>query len=249
MEREIPRARHETGCATEGAQFLAEPYRRNPYPFRQPPRDVGAQGSTTEMTILTDKEIFDAIRARRGSALSQEHVDAINAILYPNEQTATPAAPAPASGDPIPADYFDILAKIESGNRPYIKAGTSSASGLYQFIRSTWRGEGGAWGSDMSQAFGGLRPSIEEQKQRARSFTMKNVAALRNAGVPINSATLYAAHFLGAGTAIKMLKAPVTAPAASIAGPDATKANPSILSGRTVADFRTWLEKKTGARP
>lgn len=200
------------------------------------------------MTILTDKEIFDAIRARRGSALSQAHVDAINAILYPDGQAAAPAS-VPANDDPIPSDYFDILAKIESGNRPYIKAGTSSASGLFQFIRSTWRGEGGAWGADMSKAFGGLKPSIEEQKQRARSFTMKNVAALRNAGAPINSATLYAAHFLGAGTAVKMLKAPVNSPAASIAGPDATKTNPSILSGRTVADFRAWLEKKTGARP
>jgi len=35
------------------------------------------------MTILTDKQIFDAIRERRGMALSQADVDAINAVLYP----------------------------------------------------------------------------------------------------------------------------------------------------------------------
>ncbi|WDA36392.1 lysozyme [Sphingobium sp. YC-XJ3] len=35
------------------------------------------------MTILTDKEIFDAIRERRGKSLSQADVDAINAVLYP----------------------------------------------------------------------------------------------------------------------------------------------------------------------
>lgn len=34
--------------------------------------------------MLTDKEIFDAIRARRGKGLSQEDVDAINRILYPD---------------------------------------------------------------------------------------------------------------------------------------------------------------------
>lgn len=33
--------------------------------------------------MLTDKEIFDAIRERRGRGLSQEDVDTINRILYP----------------------------------------------------------------------------------------------------------------------------------------------------------------------
>jgi hypothetical protein len=200
------------------------------------------------MSVLTDKEIFDAIKERRGSGLTQAHVDAINAIMYPDKQVTPPAA-VPAGSDPIPADYFDILAKIESGNRPYVKASTSSASGLYQFIRSTWQGEGGKWGSNMSLAFGGLKPSIEEQKQRVRSFTMKNVKVLQNGGVPINSATLYASHFLGAGTALKMFKAERNAPAASIAGVAATKANPSILAGKTVQQFRDWLQRKTGVKP
>lgn len=35
------------------------------------------------MTVLTDKQIFDAIRERRGKALAQADVDAINAVLYP----------------------------------------------------------------------------------------------------------------------------------------------------------------------
>lgn len=46
------------------------------------------------MSILTDKQIFDAIRERRGSALSQAHVDTINAIMYP---TAIP----PEIGDDV----------------------------------------------------------------------------------------------------------------------------------------------------
>lgn len=200
---------------------------------------------------MTDDQIFGAIRARRRAAglpLLQEHVDAINAIMYPAKR-AEPVQSIPPRADPIPAEYFEILSKIESGNRPYIKAKTSSASGLYQFIHATWRGEGGKWGGDMSKAFGGLMPSIDEQKQRAHSFTMTNVKVLQNAGVPINSATLYAAHFLGAGTALKMLRAATNLPAASIAGPAATKANPSILAGKTIAQFRQWLEKKTGVKP
>lgn len=34
--------------------------------------------------MLTDKQIFDAIRERRGIGLSQEEVDTINRIMYPN---------------------------------------------------------------------------------------------------------------------------------------------------------------------
>lgn len=146
----------------------------------------------------------------------------------------------------IPDDYWPLLAKIESGGRPYVKAPTSSASGLYQFIRSTWLGEGGAWGPDSSQAFGGLKPSEDEQLQRAKSFTEKNVAILKARGIPINKASLYAAHFFGAGMAAKVIGADVNERADLIAGPDATKANPSILQGKTVGQFLGWLHTKTG---
>lgn len=152
---------------------------------------------------------------------------------------------APPASD-IPDDYWPMLSRIESGDRPYIKASTSSASGLYQFIRSTWIGEGGAWGPDMSQAFGGLKPSIEEQTARARTFTEKNAKILRQKAIPINKASLYAAHFFGAGMAVQIIAADVNARADLIAGEAATNANPSILRGKTVGQFLTWLHGKTG---
>jgi hypothetical protein len=155
-----------------------------------------------------------------------------------------PAKAATASD--IPDDYWPMLSKIESGDRPYIKAPTSSGSGLYQFIKSTWEGEGGKWGSDISQAFGGLKPSIEEQTARAKTFTAKNAAYLRSKGIPINKASLYAAHFFGPLTAAQVIGADVDARADLIAGAAATKANPSILQGKTVGQFLTWLNRKTG---
>jgi hypothetical protein len=148
--------------------------------------------------------------------------------------------------DLIPDDYWPMLAQIESGNRPYIKAPTSSGSGLYQFIRSTWIGEGGQWGNNPALAFGGLKPSPEEQTARARTFSAKNVAILKAKGIPINKASLYAAHFFGAGMAAQVIKADVTARADLIAGEAATKANPSILKGKTVGQFLSWLHAKTG---
>lgn len=43
---------------------------------------------------LTDTQIFDAIRDRRGSPLTQAHVDTINAIMYPAPRHVLPGDPA-----------------------------------------------------------------------------------------------------------------------------------------------------------
>lgn len=167
----------------------------------------------------------------------------------PQSAAALAQVIAKAGGRPVadvlPPGYLAMLARIESGGRPYVKAATSSASGLYQFIRATWIGEGGKWGDGASLAFGGLQPSIAEQDQRATTFTLKNARALEAAGVKVNRASLYAAHFLGVGTAIAVLSAAITARADALAGPAATKANRSILEGKTVGEFLHWLERKT----
>jgi hypothetical protein len=73
--------------------------------------------------------------------LTDEEIGVLKAILARIE-----AAAAAAGLGEIPDDYWPLLATIESGNRPYIKAASSSASGLYQFIRTTWLDEGGTVG-------------------------------------------------------------------------------------------------------
>ena len=151
-----------------------------------------------------------------------------------------------ASSSTIPDDYWPMLSKIESADRPYVQAASSSASGLYQFIRSTWLGEGGKWGPTLRPAFGGLKPSVEEQLARAKTFTAKNAAYLRGKGIPINRASLYASHFFGPVVAAQVIGADVNARADLIAGEGATNANPSILKGKTVGQFLTWLHGKTG---
>ncbi len=194
---------------------------------------------------MTDprKAAFDAVRAvsRPGLFDDPGNIHALDNLL---DAFGAPRMPATTS---IPDDYWPMLSKIESGDRPYIKAATSSASGLYQFIKATWIGEGGKWGADKNLAFGGLKPPADEQLARAKTFTEKNAAALRAKGIPINKASLYAAHFFGAGTAAKVIGADVDARADLIAGEAATKANPSILRNKTVGQFLTWLHGKTGA--
>ncbi len=199
--------------------------------------------------MKTRASLADAVRPfAPGGRLLDQHMPAFNAFAEALGLPVDAGTPAPATVTPseIPDSFYAMLSKIESGDRPYIKAATSSGSGLYQFLKATWLGEGGSWGANTAQAFGGLRPTTDEQLARAKTFTEKNAAVLRNAGIPINRASLYAAHFFGAGMAGKVIKADPSARADQIAGEAATKANPSILRGKTVGQFLTWLHGKTG---
>lgn len=197
------------------------------------------------MTVISDDAFVRLFQQRAGLVVDgwagRDTIAMLDRLL--------PAKTQPdgiAAGILIPADYWAMLSKIESGDRPFVKASRSSASGLYQFIKSTWEGEGGRWGTNMALAFGGLQPSPDEQLNRAKSFTAKNAAYLVERKIPINKASLYAAHFFGCVTAARVIQADVKASAEALAGPAATKANPSILKGKTVGDFLTWLHKKTG---
>lgn len=189
-------------------------------------------------------EFFDAARPFAPDRRFSEEM--VKALDHAADLMGLPRLGGEKPASAIPDDYWPMLSKIESGDRPYVKAASSSASGLYQFIKSTWMAEGGKWGNDPAKAFGGLTPSTEEQLVRAQTFTAKNAEYLKRQGLPVNKASLYAAHFFGAGTAAKVIAADVKARADLIAGTAATNANPSILRGKTVGEFLTWLHKKTG---
>lgn len=113
---------------------------------------------------MTDKEIFDAIRARKGGSLTQAEVDAINAIMYPQGIGRTMEL---AWGSRVAADFREKVKAIsarlgidssdlmtcmawESGRTfsPAVKnmAG-SGATGLIQFMPSTARSLGTSVGA------------------------------------------------------------------------------------------------------
>lgn len=147
----------------------------------------------------------------------------------------------------IPNDYYSRLAQIESNNQLYARNTKSTASGLYQFIRSTWEGLGGKWGTQSGVAFGGLRPSKAEQDRMIATFTQGNATMLQRAGISINKATLYAAHFLGPAGARNILRASPNTPIEQVTSAAQRTANPTILKpGSTVGDFFAWLQRKTG---
>lgn len=121
-----------------------------------------------------------------------------------------------------------VMGAIESGFRATVKAGTSSATGLYQFISGTWK--------TMLQKYGakyGIAPNTPPTDARANAlmgaeFLKENANALKGVKQNLTDTDLYLAHFLGAGGAKKFLSADPNAIAAQVM-PDAAKANTSIF--------------------
>ncbi len=136
----------------------------------------------------------------------------------------------------IPDSYYDWIKKAESGGDPNAKARTSSASGLYQFTKSTWQGLGYAWADVFDP---------NKQEAAIRTFTGANADYLSGRGIGIDGGSLYAAHFLGAGTAAKVYGASGSTPLSSVISSAAIKANP-FLSGWSVDAFKKWALKKGG---
>jgi hypothetical protein len=123
---------------------------------------------------------------------------------------------------------FSLLvetARRESAFNATARAGTSSATGLFQFIESTWL--------DMVRRHGaqhGLGQQAQALQQGANAETRREILALRNdpelsarmaaelarenadalqsrIGRPPNAGELYAAHVLGAGGAARLIEA------------------------------------------
>ncbi len=152
-------------------------------------------------------------------------------------------------------DYLMKTAARESSLNPDAKAGTSSAAGLFQFIDQTWLGmikEHGAehglgqYADQISQNKSGryvvadrqirreilaLRYDPEISATMAGEFTQDSANMLRGSlGREPTGGELYAAHFLGPGGALELIKAAQSGEgSAARIFPDAARANRSIF--------------------
>lgn len=157
--------------------------------------------------------------------------------------------------------YLVQQAKAESSFNPEAKAKTSSASGLYQFIKSTWldmvNRHGEKYGIDtdgMSKSeILDLRFDPEIASNMAAEFAAENKSYLeRTWGGDVGSTELYFAHFMGAGGAGAFLKAKDENPLRIGADlfPKAANANRNVFydsdtgKPRTLAEIYNFFDKK-----
>lgn len=136
----------------------------------------------------------------------------------------------------------------------------SSAKGYGQFLEGTWIEQAARYGTpeqrslaaaalegdkDARSALLAQREDQEQALKFGRTFTQEN---MRLIGEDATEGQLYLAHFLGGGTASKVLKANPSDPIDKYVSEDAIKANPSILKGKTVGEVTAWADATIGAQ-
>lgn len=132
--------------------------------------------------------------------------------------------------------YLEKIKASESGGNRYAKNPYGSASGYFQFIRSTWEGLGYDWEDRFD-------PKL--QYEAAKRFTQSNADYLRkNLGVEPTHADLYGAHFLGAVGYKNLYKTADDRPISDVMSQQEINSNP-FVKGKTVGYVKEWLRKKT----
>lgn len=180
----------------------------------------------------------------------------VNAITANRIQSAI----ALASGRTgIDFNYLLGQAKLESGLNATARAGTSSATGLYQFIEQSWLAvvkkhgaeHGMGWAADSIGRNGNGRLSVSDPGTRQAILNLRNdpaAASLMAAehagdnkaalegrlGREATGTDLYMAHFLGLGGASKFLSTMQANPDATGAAmfPSAARANRNVFYDR-----------------
>jgi hypothetical protein len=164
-----------------------------------------------------------------------------------------------ASATGVSFDYLARTAERESRFDPKAKAGTSSATGMFQFLDQTWlgmikqegpkvglaqeaqaiTGEGGRFSvSDPAarQRILALREDPAVSAMMAGAFAARNGQQLEQAiGRKPSEGELYMAHFLGASGAKELIQLARTNPEAKAAGSfrEAAASNRSVFFDRT----------------
>ncbi|MEH3045757.1 lytic transglycosylase domain-containing protein [Sphingomonas adhaesiva] len=178
--------------------------------------------------------------------------------ITPATQRVTSAIQRAAARTGVDFDYLLGQAKLESGLNANARAGTSSASGLYQFIEQSWLAvvkkhgseHGLGWAADSIQRTSsgrytvtggnraqilGLRNDPEAASLMAAEHASDNKDAIESAtGRAATGTDLYMAHFLGLGGARTFLSAMKSNPDRNAAAlfPGAARANRNVFYER-----------------
>lgn len=141
---------------------------------------------------------------------------------------------------------------VESGGNAAAKNPLSTATGLGQFIESTWLRMMRSYRPDLVATLDrgqllDLRLEPALSRQMVRHLAQENEAFLRARGHQITAGNLYLAHFLGPLGASQVLGADPAASVGQVMGQGVVAANP-FLRNYTVADLRNWAARKMDAR-
>ena len=179
------------------------------------------------------------------------------------------------------SDFHYLLgtAMRESSLKANAQSSTSSAAGLFQFVDQTWLGlvktHGAKYG--LSTLAGAINTTPDGRYHAASDADRQTILALKkdpqisalmageyahsaqgameaSLGRPVCGGELYAAHFLGADAACKLIRTSQSAPSANAAEifPQAASANRNVFfhpdgSAKSVREVYDWTMQQPGA--
>jgi hypothetical protein len=142
----------------------------------------------------------------------------------------------------------DKVISVESAGDANAKNPRSTATGAGQFIEETWLNMLAKHRPDITGSRGellALRTNKDLSREMTDAYAADNGGILKGAGLPVTPGTQYLAHFAGPKGAVGLLNADPAAPAGSVLGAAAVKANP-FLAKMTAGDVAAWADRKMG---
>lgn len=146
------------------------------------------------------------------------------------------------------SSFADWIVGAESGGDPNAKNPRSSATGLGQFLDSTWLNLFKKYFPDRAKGMTDplileLRKNAQLSKTMIDLYAQENADIIQKAGLSVDAAAKRLAHFLGPGDAVKVLKADAATPISDLVGADKIAANPTVLGGgKTAGQVRQWAQ-------
>ncbi|UUV43215.1 tape measure protein [Rhodobacter phage RcCWillis] len=221
-----------------------------------------------ETSLLTSREqyIQNALLDARNAAMQRANELGIDFLELTQEQTDAIRAQAGAMFDAQASanllgsgmgSYVDRVVGIESSGNPNAQPRlpngelASSALGLGQFIESTWLRMFREYFPDRAanmsrEAILAMRTDAALSRQMIELYARENAEVLQRAGVAVNDASLYLAHFLGPQGAAGVMAAAASTPVDQILSAGQINANRSVLEGRNAGEVRDWAARRMG---
>ena len=212
-----------------------------------------------ETSLLTSREQFiqNALLEARNAALAKANELGVAFLGLTEKQSAAIREQAGLLFDGQQSaaltgnlsSFVNKVVGVESGGDPTARNQNSTATGLGQFIESTWLEMFRRYFPDraatMSEAaILALREDAALSRQVVELYAQQNARVLEGAGLAVNEASLYLSHFLGPDGAVKVLSASATTPISQLLGSGQINANQSILEGKTAGQVVQWAAEK-----
>lgn len=249
LQRSVAEMAEETDSASDQTQHNADRMKKA---FEEV---EGAIGKLTDMVPELAKE-WKYLESLKGideifnAAIATAELNGLTEAVE-RLKTAREAARGSLAQGQVTGSLVDRIVGVESSGDRNAKNPNSTATGLGQFIEGTWvrmfkqyfpdRAEG------MSrEAMLALRTEAELSRKMVELYARENAKVLQDAGVAVNDAAVYLAHFLGPQGAVKVLTAHGSTPIADLLSEQVIAANESVLRGRTASDVVGWAGRKVG---